>query len=207
MLRSTLALFIILAMVALGGAVKAQEQYFGAGGSYAASDMKISGDLVSGDMDDTWGFNVKAGTHLNDYFSLEFNFDRLAGFEWGGDINVIDDPIDAKIEADAMTFMLALKASPDYAQRTFRPFLILGGGWMYVSADTHATVGNVRRSQSISDSGFCAEVGAGVDWYLTSNFALGLEGTYVTGFDDVEDVQYGLVTVGLTYFFFGPWFM
>ncbi|MGB5985060.1 MAG: porin family protein [Desulfobacterales bacterium] len=203
----TKILWIVMAIGLSAAAATAQEQYFGVGGSYAASEMEISGDLVKGDLDDTWGFNVKAGTHLNSYLSLEFNFDYLPSFEWDADLNVIEDPIGAEIDADAMTFMFALKASPDYSERKFRPFLIVGGGWMYVSADTRATVGNVRQSQSISDSGFCGEVGAGFDWYFNDSLALGLEGTYVTGFGDVEDVQYGLFTLGLTYFFFGPWFM
>ena len=200
-------IFIGLGITLCAAAAEAQEQYVGLGGSYAASEMEIKSDLVGGDLDDTWGFNVKAGTHLNNYLSFEFNYDYLPSFEWDADLNIIEDPIGADIEADAMTFMFALKASPDFSERQFRPFLIVGGGWMYVSADTRATVGNVRQSQSISESGLCAEFGAGFDWYLTDSLALGVEGTYVTGFDDVEDVQYGLFTLGVTYFFFGPWFL
>ena len=207
MQRWTIIMVWVLALGLSAGSASGQEQYFGAGGSYAASDIEFSSDIVGGDLDDTWGFNLKAGTHLNSYLSLEFNFDYLPSFEWDADLNVINDPIDAAIDADAMTFMLTLKASPDYAERKIRPFLIAGGGWMYVDADTRATVGNTLQTQSVSEKGFCAEFGAGVDWYLRENLALGLEGAYVLGFDDVEDVQYGLFTVGLTYFFYGPWFM
>ena len=199
--------WMILAIALSAVPASSQEQYIGAGGSFALSDMEVSTDLVSGDLDDTWGFNLKAGTHLNSYLSLEFNFDYLPSFEWEGDVNVLEDPIDASLEADVMTFMLDLKASREYTGQTFRPFFILGGGWMYASADAKTTVGSLRQSQSVSDGGFCVDVGAGIDWYVTENLALGIEGTYTTGFGDVEDLQYGLFTVGITYFFFGPWYM
>ena len=196
-------IFVILGANAAWG----QEKYFGVGGSYAISDIKLESDLIKGDLDNTYGFNLKAGTHLGQYVSFEFNFDYLPGFDWDGTVVVSDDPVKTELETDIMTFMLDFKASPEFREKTYRPFVLAGLGWMDSNGKARTETSDVISKQSVSDSDFCAELGLGIDFFFSPNLSLGVEGSYVFGFGNVEDIQYTQITMGLTYYFFSPWFL
>lgn len=199
----------LMVILVLWGANTAwgQEKYFGVGGSYAISDIDLKSDLVSGSLDDTYGFNLKAGTHLGQFFSFEFNFDYVPEFKWDGTVVVADDPVQSELETDVMTFMLDFKASPEFREKTYRPFVLAGLGWMDSSGSARTDINGDVRKKSIDNSDFCAELGLGIDFFFSPNFALGLEGSYVFGFGNVEDIKYTQITLGFTYFFFAPWWL
>ena len=198
---------VVIFVIWGAGSVYSQEKYFGVGGSYAISDIDLKSNLVSGSLDDTYGFNLKAGTHLGQFFSFEFNFDYLPGFEWDGTVVVDEDPVQSELETDVMTFMLDIKASPEFREKTYRPFILAGLGWMDSSGSARTEINGDVSKRSVSESDFCAELGLGIDFFFSQNFSLGVEGSYVFGFGNVEDIKYTQITLGFTYYFFAPWWL
>jgi hypothetical protein len=197
--------------------------YLGIGGSWAIENLDTD-DVEEGiaeyleaetglgvDMDDGYGVQAKVGYHLNDTFSLGLVFDYIFGFDSDESVSgsaevfgsTLTGTLDAEAEIDVWTLMLEGKAS---MSGTVSPYVVLGVGVMQADQDADLTAtlvvdGEVMAAETESfdddDTGACGKVGLGIDWWATPDLTVGLEGSYVFGFGDLELED---VDVGIDYF-------
>jgi opacity protein-like surface antigen len=158
--------------------------YIGIGGSYALQNFQI-GDSSS--FDNAAGFSIKAGSKQSKSSATELVFDYFPEFKWThpnywtSGSGIVSDKI------RVFSVMLAQKFS--IPNDTIRPYLIAGIGYMSVKSD----------SGSADATGFCYKGGLGIDYFVTGNISLGLEGNYVLRAG--SDVKYGNLTAGAAYHF------
>ncbi len=182
--------------------------YIGVGGSYAFEDYDVDEleneleEFASDsdvDFDNTWGVNLKVGYHLKNWLSLEFDFDYLSAFEVDEEVDVLGVAVDLDADVDVMTYMAVAKFT--CVLEPVKPFVVVGGGIMDTDVDAKVSAIGYSDSDSESESDTCAKLGLGVDFFATSNVSIGLEGSYVRGFGDLDEVRYFNVTLGLGYHF------
>lgn len=192
--------------------------YLGVGGSYAfseidnetLSDLTGISDLedldINIDFGDTYGFNARLGWRPLNFFALELNFDYLPGFDAGNALTAFGQAISVDTSLDIMTLMLDAKLIPLRLGPV--EFSVFGGvGAMKADLDLTAstTVGGERVAGSTDDTLACGELGIGVGVALGRHINLGVEGSYVGGFGDVGDYNYGvgyfLITGGIDFYF------
>ena len=181
--------------------------YIEIGGSYAYENFDMDDEDIEAigldvDFDNTWGINLKAGYHLNKLFSVEFDFNYLPDFEWDDSTTYLGVPISVDAEADITTYMLVGKISPDLGSKITRPFVVVGFGVMHGEMDvTASALGFGSTSASDSDTDACAKIGLGVDFFARKDVSIGVEGNYVWGFGDMDEVRYINLTCGVAYHF------
>ena len=205
------------------GDTKGSGFYIGIGGSYALENMD-NDDLDTGDIDfdDTQGANIKVGYHFNNMFSVELDVNYLPEFEGDADYDAYDiynmgfDLLD-NIETDVTTCMLSAKFSPKLGSSSLR-LLILGGvGIMNMDGDykepsqishwydEYGYIDNVTVDEwdscSFSETGACAKIGLGLEYFMTEHVSAGLESSYVVGFGDVDGIDYTNFTFSVAYHF------
>ena len=200
--------------------------YIGIGGSYAVEDFKMNEDastflgaiVVSEGFDNANGLNLKVGYHINNIFSLEFNYDHLSDFEWdyteiyAGIQNSVptDMPMTAEAKVGIKTFMIVGKVAPDFGLKVVRPFVTAGLGVMRSTLDISDsdTAGDVEYF-SDSETGICFKVGTGIDLFVHENVSVGFELAYVVGDVSLEildqeiisECRYVNYTLGVAYHF------
>ena len=161
--------------------------YVGIGASYIWEDY----DFDSINVDDTLGINVKIGGHVTNWMALEMDFAYLTETELNESIVVSGTPIKIDFDVEVWTLMLLTKFSADIGTGMPKPFLVAGGGLMYVEAGGGAD----------DEADLCVKLGLGADYFATENVSIGLEGAYVWGLNDVEEVRYVDLTLGVAYHF------
>jgi len=178
--------------------------YIGVGGSYSIENFQEGLDP-----DNAWGFNAKLGYRFHKYVALQFDYDYLSGFDESqkAGFTIGGDTFDVagKYEVDVQTFMLSLKGYFGIDPYGIRPFVIVGGGVMHADADVKLSVAapgiSMKTHSSTDETDGCVKLGAGLDWFLGENVSLGLEGSYVWGLGDLDDLQYFNIGVGVAYHF------
>ena len=185
--------------------------YVGIGGSYAES--RINDSIINDDdleipieFGEAYGFNARLGGRLIDLLALELNFDYITGFEASKVFTVLSLPVGATADLDIMTLMATAKLIPlQVGPAEFR--LLAGAGIMRaeMNTDINTTIAGESLHVSVDDTLPCGEIGLGLGFALGDRAALGIEGTYVAGFGDFADEDYGigytLVTAGVDFFF------
>lgn len=162
--------------------------YFGGGGSYAwenfdTDDLEDLG--LDADIDDAWGLNAFAGYRIMRYLAVEGNFNWYDDF----DANALGVDFQIKI----WTLLLDLKAMyPVYNDRLV-PYLRLGGGYM----DAEVEILNL----SEEEEDFAFNLGAGLDYYVMRQVSLGLDGKYVWGTGDLDELEYFVGTINVAFHF------
>lgn len=150
------------------------EMYVGVGGIMALENAKIDTSVGN-----TEGLNLKVGYQINETIAVELNYDRLSTFE----LCTTDQDIDIE------TFMVALKVGSRISENV-NLYAALGGGIMVVDfIDYHHATDP------------CVKAGAGVDYFVTDNVSLGVEGSYVWGLNDLSQAEYAMFTAGVAYHF------
>jgi opacity protein-like surface antigen len=173
--------------------------YLGVGGSYAFENFdtdRLDAQLDrSVNFDNSLGFNAKAGYHFNSWFGLEFNFDHYPEFE----ADEFSTTLISEVSVEVTTYMAVAKISDTFYST--KPFLVMGLGYMDYEADidTPDVTGSFSRSESESDA--CVKLGMGMDFTMNQNMSIGIEGSYVIGVDDLEDIRYVSFTLGAAYHF------
>lgn len=147
-------------------------------------------EIIEIDFDNSWGFQARGGWIFNKCISAEAMFEFINQFEaTGNDGN--------KDELSVMNFTLNGKFSyPLY--KKFIPYAIVGLGAMNVYENIYYN----GRASKTSDLGLCARGGLGIDYYINDNLSFGCEGSYVTGFGDVDHIHYFVISAGLAWYFF-----
>jgi opacity protein-like surface antigen len=181
--------------------------YIGIGGSYALEDFDVdyvvevqgTARIVDMDFDDTWGLNGKVGYHVNDWASFEFDFNYLSEFEAEESLVVLDIPVDEDGKVDITTYMALAKFT--CVLEPVKPYIVAGGGIMDADFDAKASALGESASDSKSETDTCAKFGLGVDFFAAKSISIGLEGSYVWGFGDLEKISYYNLSLGLGYHF------
>lgn len=168
--------------------IKERGFFLGGGVGYAWENFDTD-DLdnlgLNVDVDDSWGFNLFVGYRLMRYFALEGNYN------WYDDFKV--DVNGFNFDVGIWTLMLDLKAMvPVYNDRLV-PYVRLGGGYMSADADMSGT--------DFDENDFAWNLGAGADYFVTDKVSLGLDGKYVWGTDDLDNLEYFVGTVRVAYHF------
>ncbi len=146
--------------------------YVGAAGSYAIEDFDSSAAF-----DNSWGVTAKIGFHTHPLLDVEFNFDYLNKFE--------NNAVDLKI----LTHMIVLKGYFQHSTEKVKFSTIVGTGIMHTDANGDET-------------GWCAKIGLGLDFFTTQHISLGIEGNYTFGIDDdLDEIGYSNFTIGAAYHF------
>ena len=78
----------------------------------------------------------------------------------------------------------------------FQPFLLVGAGFMHFDAKDALGLG-----LSVDGDGFAARFGGGLDFYLTPNVVIALDGSYVLPTGDADGLNYVSWSLGLQYRF------
>jgi opacity protein-like surface antigen len=162
--------------------------YIGGGVSYAwenfdTDDIEDQGFNV--DVDDAWGFNAFAGYRIMRHLAFEGNFN------WYDDFDVDANGFD--FEVKIWTFMLDLKAMyPVYNDRLV-PYLRSGGGYM----DAEIDAGSIDEDES----DFAWNLGGGIDYFVTDRISLGLDGKYVWGSGDLDELEYFVGSARVAFYF------
>jgi opacity protein-like surface antigen len=181
--------------------------YVGIGGSYALEDFDVGYGLevdgvartVDMDFDNTWGLNAKVGNHVTDWLSFEFEFNYLSDFEAKESLVVLDIPVAEDGDADIATYMAVAKLT--CVLEPVKPYIVAGGGIMDADLHAKASALGVSASDSESETDTCAKLGLGADFFATQSVSIGVEGSYVWGFGDVDNIRYLNLSLGLGYHF------
>ena len=172
---------LIIAVLFLTTPVYAEDVYVGIGGTYAYENFDVGVDFGDGS-----GINLKAGYVLNDNVAIELSYDYLQDFDYSDAV--------VSAEADIETLMAAVKISTGEELRTY-----LIGGLGVMRGELIAEAFGLRDSASEND--LCAKAGAGIDYFVTDEVSVGVEGAYVWGFNDLEGVEYTQIICGVSYHF------
>jgi hypothetical protein len=154
--------------------------YVSAAVSYAVPAFQ--GILKNLDVDNGWGFNVRGGYRLNEYFAIEGHYEYINDF-----------PLDQggpRIWFNTFT----VNGKLILPLGRFQPFLYGGPGFQNVNAD-------FDQAGNYGDTYFAGRFGTGLDLYLTEQISILLDASYVIGPDDVFDLQYFSTAWGMKYAF------
>ena len=205
-LLSALGFIAALLIFATSASAASTGMYVGIGGTYAMQDFD-TGDLDSlrqygfdPKYDDTWGINGKIGYKVNPYFSVELALEYLSGFNYNQTVRVGATPVTLDSDIDIFTAIIAAKIYP--IQGMIKPYFTLGLGVMRASIDATASApGYLTSTGSDDETDPCGKVGIGVDYFVSQNVSLNLEGAYTFGFNDLDDVRYFTVSAGVAFHF------
>jgi hypothetical protein len=129
-----------------------------------------------------YGLNLRAGTK-SAYMGGEFQLEYLDGFD-------VDGGAVAK-GYDVLTFTVNFKGYLPLGR--LQPFILVGGGanvlWVDTSFGNKSYLGGALRG------------GAGVDFYLTRNWGIEAQGSYVMTTEETRDADYLSANIGVFYRF------
>ncbi len=135
--------------------------YIGVGASRSLNlvERYLEDDPVLDELEvsDAWGVNARAGYRVFSWFAVE------AEYEWVDDLNV--ELFGAEIGSVGVQ---SATANLKFIVPTwrFQPYLVLGGGVVFLDLDDRAGL------LDVDDSSFAARVGLGLDVYLTRSIVL-----------------------------------
>ena len=174
------ATIMVLLALTINAEAGPAETGFYLGGGVAYAWENFDGEF---DFDDAWGLNAFAGYRFMRYIALEGNFNWYDDFESGS----------TNADVEIWTLMLDLKAMyPVYNDRLV-PYLRIGGGYM----DSKASAGSL----DASNEDFAFNFGGGLDYYVTDQVSIGLDGKYVVGTGDLDAVEYFVGTLNVAFHF------
>lgn len=164
--------------------------YIGIGGSVALENFEEDYDVSPGthetlDREESWGANAKVGYYISPSFSIELDYSYLFEFEWDQD----------QIDVNITTIMPQIKGCVGTEDTSL--FGVLGIGYMSVDVDEEI----VSPLTSIDKSDVCIKLGVGVDYFVLKYLSIGIEGDYVYGLGDLDEVEYWNFSLGVCYYF------
>jgi len=208
---SVLRCSLLCVALVLGASTSVQAQYdagqqpakddFGRAGGYlslgaAGANAMFTDpyDTLSDDLSQAIVIGLRAGARANRFLAVDLSLDySVRGFEY-------DDPGSAaSIEARSLAGFGNLKLYPLGGR--IQPFVLGGIGFVLGALDCVDPGGNSVSCFPLSDQDieFAGRAGGGLDVYLTRNFALTGEITYVIPTGDFKELNYlqygGFVTV------------
>lgn len=155
------------------------------------------------EFDSSFGFVLKGGARFNPYLAAEIEGNFLSGFDTV--VNVAGNPnVPPGVNALALTVdggNVMANVVAYFPLGRVQPKAIVGLGGMWARLRSTNPVGTVcgggffwyctgAYAQLGSSGGFAMRFGGGVDVYLSEDWALVLESTYVKPFGSIEELTY-----------------
>ena len=156
--------------------------YLAASGVYVVENWTGTNDDAGAD--DSQGFNLRVGSRLSQWASLEIEF------EW------IDDFFpDERQDFQIVTGSVNTRVYPVGGR--FQPYVLAGLGIVSSVVDHRDRDSSIRQS----NADWAIRAGGGLDAYLTEIIAISVEATYVWTVGDVKDVDHVSIGLGILYRF------
>ena len=160
--------------------------YLGGGLNYNFENF--DNELSGVDWDNTWGLDIKAGYFFTDYFALEFMFQYLNEFEYKESVYYWGS-WDYKATVTGYSFTINGKGFIPL-DSIFRPYGVLGLGYAHGELEQKLSYSRYTYSDSEKESDLFGRIGAGLDIFLSKQFALEGEVSYNMGFGDIDNLRY-----------------
>jgi len=160
--------------------------YLGAGGIYAIEDFKKTNSLS---FDDSLGFNLRLGYRLHPHIAIEAEGERTTGFDV------------KQFKGDIETWTATLNSKFFALTGQVQPYGLLGVGAMNATTDGFLIFVNSNGRRSRNETDVVFRYGGGVDFYMTENWVVNIEGSYVDPRGDINPLNYIAVGGGLQYRF------
>ncbi len=154
--------------------------YIGAGGIYALENFSDTGPLS---FKDSEGYNFRLGYRLHPHMAIEAEGERAIGFDL------------KQASLDIETWAATLNGKFFALTGQFQPFALFGVGSMTATADSKLLQSN------ITETDVAFRFGGGADVYVTQNWLVNFEVSYVAPRGDVEDLDYVSLGAGIQYRF------
>jgi opacity protein-like surface antigen len=176
-MKKTLArLAFVAGFICFSSATHAQMKdtgvFIGGGLSYAWNNLDtndLENDFGNISIDDAWGFNLFAGYRFIKYLSLEANHNWYDSFKIDTDFGSFD--------LNVYTLMLDAKVMYPLFENRLVPYVRLGGGFMHAELENE------------DQDGSAWNIGTGIDYFINQNISIGIEGKYIWGAVELNDVQ------------------
>lgn len=210
-----LLVFLVLSLsFALAPAVFAEEPppdfarpggYVALGGNYGLQDFGGPGGR-KGRNGDGAGLDARLGRRVNKWFGVEFFFDWTTNFSVSAPAKVQTSfpvkPTNTKIQ-DIETYLYGISGKFYPLHGRVQPYVVAGMGGLTSSSNIPGSIAaaNGLSSSSQVDTGFIGRAGLGLDVYITENFVVEIEGTYVMPTGPVNDLWFALLGGNLQYRF------
>jgi hypothetical protein len=176
---------------------------------------------VGVDFDNTMGFEVRGGYRFMPNLAAEISGEFISGFE----TRIINDGTNAAIPPTAIpTFDLTIDGGNVTANvlaylpfGRIQPYGMLGLGGMWSDLRTTYSVATYCRpggyyygwgwyctgayARLANSGGFVMKFGGGTDIYLTEDFALTVDASYVMPFGDIKELKYVNLSWGVRFNF------
>ena len=165
--------------------------YFGGGFNYSFENFKDEMDI--GDWDNTYGFDLKAGYFFSEYFALEAMFQYLDDFEHSESGVIYSPPYyySYEYDADVSLYNFTINGKGFIPIKGIvKPYGILGFGYAWGEAKQKLRIGIISDTNTEKESDLCGRIGAGLDIFLSKQFALEGEVSYFMGFNDLDNARY-----------------
>lgn len=155
--------------------------------------------------DDSLGFDARVGWRVNPYVAVELEGNFLSGF----DVDVPTQGGEAKLSLDGGNFTVNLKGVLPLGR--FQPYALVGIGGMWADLRTRDITGIACQPGFIGwwcfgtttriDNGgsFVAKFGGGTDFWVSEDFGLTMDATYVMPTGELEDIAYTKFSWGIKF--------
>jgi opacity protein-like surface antigen len=157
------------------------------------------------DVDNTMGFEIKGGYRAHKFLAAEFEGVFLSGFDGKIALGTIDPafPLLVPLTVDGGHVMTNVLGYLPFGR--FQPYAMVGLGGMWTRVRTTNAVllacspgvnpygyafCNGSYANLDSNGGFVMQFGGGLDVYVTEDWALTVDGSYVMPFGDISDFRY-----------------
>ena len=164
--------------------------YIGIGGLYAIEDFDNTGPL---EFDNGPGVNFRLGYRFHPNIAVEAMGERVDAF----DLNLSRSGFLGSGKAEINTWTGTVNAKFFALTERFQPYGLLGIGAMRAEAKAKGPGGSAKTD----DTDLAFRFGGGVDSYITENWLINLEVSYVRPTGDVDDINYYSLGGGIQYRF------
>lgn len=187
-----LALVMLAAPVMAGESEDGEEEsaqdfgreglYIGGSGVYAIEAWR--GNPEDNNVENTAGLNGYLGYRVNEFASLEIHIEWVNNFlnDNPGQLGGVTSSVRTKVYA---------------TQSRLQPYATVGAGILATTINKSNNIEGINKAQS--DWAF--RFGGGIDFYLTENWALNAEATYLWTVGDVKQLDYSSIGLGILYRF------
>jgi opacity protein-like surface antigen len=157
--------------------------YLQGGVAYGFEDFDQGGsnnELGGLDVDDSFGYDVRAGYRLSERVAVEAQFQHFLEFDL--DENSGSSADISALDADLELWAATVNGKFFFTTGRIQPYALAGIGYGEGEVD-------VKGSGSTSEGDFLGRVGLGVDAYATENLGIALEAGYIIPTGDIEDLN------------------
>jgi opacity protein-like surface antigen len=162
----------------------------------AAGGLEEFDERVGGNFGDSAGFNFQAGYRFTEFFALEGLYEYMD--EFGHTEHFLPD---LTAETDIRTHNFSVMGKGILPFGPVQPYIKGGVGFLNADVDTRLKGLGQKVHDGGSDTEFAGRVDGGIDLMATPNLSLQLDAGYVLPTEDLSDLNYISVSLGVRYIF------